>query len=57
MIEDSWKRCRKFGLDERLEADFEQLSSNRLTETREQSRLLAVHALPAMDISRQSAHD
>ncbi|HEU0201582.1 MAG TPA: sigma-54-dependent Fis family transcriptional regulator [Burkholderiaceae bacterium] len=49
MIEDSWKRCLKFGLDERLEPDFEQVSSNRLGDIREQSRALAIHALPVME--------
>src|SRR5262252_8064484 len=49
MIEDSWKRCLKFGLDESRLPDFAQLSSNRLVETREQNRLLAAHALPVME--------
>ncbi|HEU0199680.1 MAG TPA: sigma-54-dependent Fis family transcriptional regulator [Burkholderiaceae bacterium] len=49
MIEDSWKRCRQFGLDEGQEPDFEQQSSNRLTESREQNRELALHALPVME--------
>src|SRR5215471_13985252 len=49
MIEDSWKRCLTFGLDESRQPDFAQLSSNRLVETREQNRLLAAHALPVME--------
>jgi transcriptional regulator of acetoin/glycerol metabolism len=49
MIEDSWKRCRRGGLDETQQPDFGALSSRHLAERREQNRTLARHALPVME--------
>jgi transcriptional regulator of acetoin/glycerol metabolism len=49
MIEHSWQRCLRFGLEESRKPDFDPLSARRLTELREQNRTLAQHALPVME--------
>lgn len=48
-IEQSWRRCLDFGLDEARRPDFDPLSARRLAEMRERNRALTLHALPVME--------